>query len=365
MVGIQRLNGNGLVMMDLSVLNWLKIQSSPFINTVKAGVLTTDSNYIHFPHLKNAQETWDHALYVASEVTKMFPKPIVLEFEEEIYFWFFILSKKRYMYRKCLRDGVVDKKIGKKGVLLARRDNSKFVRDIYEKVVSMLADQESMDNIQYFVIQKLNEVCSGINKIDDFVITKSVGDINGFQMQRFTNEKGVEKGMIGSYTVPILSKDPITRQEQLDRKDANNEKEYYLYCLPAQVQLAERMRERGSRVDTGTRLEYVITNPNKPNGKQYEKIESIDYVKKHGEYVKIDFLYYIKALMNPLDQVLDIAFQSEQKYTKGLIEQQYKLRNKTFRLVLEDIKKIRKPNFIFHTAKLKKPITVSNELKFV
>jgi DNA polymerase elongation subunit (family B) len=324
-----------------------------------------NSNYIHFPHLKNAQETWDHALYVASEVTKMFPKPIVLEFEEEIYYWFFILSKKRYMYRKCLRDGVVDKKIGKKGVLLARRDNSKFVRDIYEKVVSMLADQDSMDNIQYYVIQKLNEVCSGLNHIDDFVITKAVGDINGFQIQRFTNEKGVEKAMIGNYTVPILSKDPVTRQDQLDRKDATNEKEYYLYCLPAQVQLAERMRERGSRVDTGTRLEYVITNPNKPNGKQYEKIESIDYVKKHGEYVKIDFLYYIKALMNPLDQVLDIAFQSEKKFGKGLIEQQYKLRNKTFRLVIDDIKKIRKPNFIFHTAKRKKPITVSNEPKLL
>jgi hypothetical protein len=98
MVGIQRLNGNGLVVMDLSVLNWLKIQSSPFINTVKTGVLTTDSNYIHFPHLKNAQETWDHALYVASEVTKMFPKPIVLEFEEEIYYWFFILSKVKKEY---------------------------------------------------------------------------------------------------------------------------------------------------------------------------------------------------------------------------------------------------------------------------
>ena len=85
-----------------------------------------NSNYIHFPHLTTAQETWDHAIYVAKEITKLFPPPIDLEFEQEIYSFFFILSKKRYMYRKCLRDGVVETKIGKKGVLLARRDNSKF-----------------------------------------------------------------------------------------------------------------------------------------------------------------------------------------------------------------------------------------------
>ena len=107
----------------------------------------TDSNYIYFPHLKNAQETWDYAIEVADEVTKLFPPPIKLEFEEEIYAFFFILSKKRYMYRKCLRDGVIDQKIGKKGVLLARRDNSKFVRDVYEGVIGMIADNKSMDDI--------------------------------------------------------------------------------------------------------------------------------------------------------------------------------------------------------------------------
>ena len=30
-----------------------------------------NSNYIHFPHLITAQETWDHAIYVAKEITKL------------------------------------------------------------------------------------------------------------------------------------------------------------------------------------------------------------------------------------------------------------------------------------------------------
>jgi DNA polymerase elongation subunit (family B) len=36
----------------------------------------TDSNYIHFPKLKTAHESWDHAEMVAEQVSKLFPKPI-------------------------------------------------------------------------------------------------------------------------------------------------------------------------------------------------------------------------------------------------------------------------------------------------
>ena len=79
------------------------------------------------------------------------------------------------MYRKCLRDGVVDQKIGKKGVLLARRDNSKFVRDVYEGVIGMIADNNSMDDILFYVTNQINMMCSGCKDYRDFVITKSVG----------------------------------------------------------------------------------------------------------------------------------------------------------------------------------------------
>lgn len=38
----------------------------------------TDSNYINFPHLKTAEESWDYALKVSDEVSALFPKPINL-----------------------------------------------------------------------------------------------------------------------------------------------------------------------------------------------------------------------------------------------------------------------------------------------
>ena len=39
-------------------------------------VHNTDSNYVHFPNLKTAEESWKHAEMVAAEVTKLFPPPV-------------------------------------------------------------------------------------------------------------------------------------------------------------------------------------------------------------------------------------------------------------------------------------------------
>jgi DNA polymerase elongation subunit (family B) len=178
------------------------------ITTTYKGTLVygdTDSNYITFPHLKTAEETWDYAIDVAAKISKMFPKPIKLEFEEAIYSFFFILTKKRYMYQKCLRDGIIDTKIGKKGVLLARRDNSKFVRDVYEGVISRIADDMSRDEIVYWVLQNINGMFSGCKPHSDFIVTKAVGDSGGLKAESFTNEKGVKKAKVGDYTVPALS----------------------------------------------------------------------------------------------------------------------------------------------------------------
>ena len=308
----------------------------------------TDSNYIQFPHLTNAKETWDYAIEVADKITKLFPPPICLEFEEEIYAFFLILSKKRYMYRKCLRDGVVDDKIGKKGVLLARRDNSKFVRDVYEGVVGMIASHKESSDILYFVLGQINQMCSGSKPYTDFTITKSIGNHGGLIAQEIRNEKGVKKAKVGDYTVPILSRDKAEREAQMKKKKAETPQDFYLLCLPAQVQLAERMRRRGKRVDPGTRLEYVVTNPEKHTAKQYEKIESAEYMSRHRDIIHIDYMYYLKALVNPLDQVLDVAFKDEEGFKAGFTMAQYKYRWKIRGKMLQEIKSLSAPKLVFH-----------------
>jgi DNA polymerase elongation subunit (family B) len=257
----------------------------------------TDSCYVTFPHLQSVTETWDYAIKVADGVTnwiengqRVFPQPIKLEFENTIYERFLILSKKRYMYQEIDRDGNLNKKIGKKGVILARRDNSQVVRSLYEQVTSMIFDRKT-DDLYEYVNAYVRDIYD--NKLDykNYVITKSVGDSDG----SIDNETG----RMGDYKVKEL---PMNQEERKTVLKNKSEKEYYISCMPAQVQLAERMKRRGVPVDAGSRIEYVVTK--KPGAVTLgQKIEDYDYFKRHASVLNIDPKYYVQAMINPLDQI--------------------------------------------------------------
>ena len=311
----------------------------------------TDSNYIVFPHLETAAENWDHALHVATEVTKMFPAPICLEFENEIYWRFFILTKKRYMYKKCMRDGVVDEKIGKKGVLLARRDNSMFIRNAYETLIMMVFNRKTREEILFYIIDIINKLCSHFYSYKDFIVTKSIGSHGGGQVVPFINEKGQKKGKMGDYTVPLLSTEPKERERQFKLKNCNNAKDYYTHCLPAVVQLAERMRQRGQRVDPGTRLEYVISDQGGHKAKQYVKVEDAIYFSQHSSVLKLDYMYYMKLMANPFDDVLNVIYNvddgSKNAFQKDFVLKQYKFRLNVRTKVLNELKDLIAPTVTF------------------
>ena len=311
----------------------------------------TDSNYITFPHLKNSEESWDYALKVSKEVSALFPPPIYLEFEQAIYAQFFILTKKRYMYRACGRDGVIDKKIGKKGVLLARRDNSLLIRLIYEKLISMIFDKIPRDDVLYYILEELNRICSNSVPHKEYVITKSVGDVNNMNISdSYKDEKGKFKVKVGNYIVPLLPKNAKEKEKEMLKKEAVDEIDYYRKCLPAVVQLAEKMRSRGQRVDVGTRLEYVIVDVGK-NKKQYEKIDNIDYFLQHNDILRIDFLDYVKLMINPIDDLLNVAFQKNiqdgYRFKKDFLLEQYKFRSITRKKVLDELKALFSPTLVF------------------
>jgi DNA polymerase elongation subunit (family B) len=287
-------------------------------------VKNTDSNYVNFPHLKTAQECWDYSIKVAKEVSKKFPPPMSLAYEEKIYWTFFILTKKRYMSLACERDGVLDTKISKKGVLLQRRDNSNFVRNVYGDVVMMIFQTKTKEEIVSYILDKLNELCGGVFKPSEFVITKSVGDTGDLQIREVEDEekkKIVYK--VGDYKVKPLPENKTQREKQFKLKECEDEKTYYLRCLPAQAQLAEKMRNRGQLVSAGSRIEYLITTTGGHTAKQYTKVESIEYFEKHSGVLSIDYLYYLKQLANPLDQILYIMYG--ESYKTFTLEQ-YKLR---------------------------------------
>lgn len=313
-------------------------------------VHNTDSCYMRFPHLDEApaSELWDYSINVAQEVTKLYPESMTLEFEDVIYWVFLILTKKRYMSLPCDRDGNVSQNISKKGVLLARRDNSKFVRDVYADIIMQIFHRRTKDDVIYDLIQYTNQLFQYNTPIKTFVITKSVGDTGSFFGCTNVNDvikkehSKSAKGHIGQYKVTLLDKKK--RVQQLKLKNATTDIEFYERSLPACVQLALKMMRRGQRVDPGTRLEYVITTDGSiqsyTKAKQWEKIEALDYYKDHSDILRLDPIYYLNALAKPVDEVMKIIYKVD-----GILKQQSKLRVQKIKIHNELLKHT-KPKFV-------------------
>lgn len=251
----------------------------------------TDSNYVQFPHIEES-DLWDSAIKIAKKVSEFFPKTMKLEFEEKIYKQFIMLGKKKYIFNEL--DSNL--KIGYKGVVLARRDNPKIVRDLYLECASKIFLKLHEIDILYFLIERL---CTLAIKCapEDFVLTKAVGSLG--------TEYNHNDGRLGNYKVKALPFDEDCRYEVLGGKD---ELDYYHGQLPAHMQLVARMAKRGVPVSTGTRLEFVVLDNSGP--KLRDKVEEFDYFKLNSKILKLDYDYYIKCMINPIDQLLNIVFRN-------------------------------------------------------
>jgi DNA polymerase elongation subunit (family B) len=312
----------------------------------------TDSNYVTFDGVvdKNVKvgteqfsiemsKLWNHAVDIAKEISLKFPDPITLEFENAIYFKFLILTKKRYIYYSCGEDGTVSKdgkgkpKMGKRGVVLSRRDNCKFMKDVYSSVIDEIFDETESNEILNGVVKKTLDLYTrqieygGSTEKDDavflkdLVVTKSVGDYGGetctFKPIMGKNDKGEDKWKIGNYVVPLITEDTIQSEGTNGMPMTEEEiKEWYLERLPGQVQLEIKVRRRGHAKEEGQRLSYVVTDIGY-KGKQSEKIEAVDYFKAHSKVLKIDYGYYVERLVEPLDQVFQAVFYETENYRQS------------------------------------------------
>lgn len=209
------------------------------------------------------------------------------------------------LYQEIDRDGSLNKKVGKKGVILARRDNSQLVRSVYEKVTAMVFDGNSRDEIYDYVDKYIEQIYNNALQYKDYVITKSVGDSEG----------DVDEGSrMGDYKVKPL---PTNSQDKKKVLNGRTDKEYYISCCPAQVQLAERMKNRGVPVDAGSLIEYVVTKKQRAITLG-QTIEDYEYFVRHSSALKIDPKYYVEAMINPLDQIFNTMGYGE--ITKELHE---------------------------------------------
>ncbi|ABF82150.1 hypothetical protein MIV120R [Invertebrate iridescent virus 3] len=310
----------------------------------------TDSNYVSFNHKNmSMSELWDYAIRVADEISQQFPPPIKLEFEEAIYSKFLILTKKRYLYQTALRDGTIKKEIGKRGVVLNRRDNSGFIRKIYQNMVDSIFNHVAGEgrDLKSVVLDVVTaDICALFNHqfpVDDFVITKSTGNYGDLQPENFVNEKGVPRAMLGQYNVPCLTSQ-VREEERIETEE--QEQNWYLDKLPAHIQLLEKIRRRGQMKNEGGRLEYVIVETNSLKDKQSTKIETLPYYTKNRGILKLDYLYYLHRCINPLDQILKVVFDLD-----DFVKRQYKAREAKKKVTLE-LGELFRPNFIIEKSQL-------------
>ena len=155
---------------------------------------------------------------------------------------------------------------------------------------------------------------------------------------------------MGDYTVPLLPSEPDKREKQFKLKNCSNSADYYTKCLPAQVQLSIKMKERGQIVDTGSRLEYVIIE-RLQSKKQYEKIEDSVYYNNHNDVLSLDYMYYMGLSTNPIDQILNVVYfnknnEDKYKFTKNFMLDQFKIRKNRLKL-LQQLKTLFTPTIIF------------------
>ena len=251
----------------------------------------TDSCYINFPQFKDekdAQDCYDFCINVENEMLSLFPRPMKLAYEDKIYWRFFILSKKRYMALQCDSKGKISDKIFKRGVVLTRRDNSKLLKKIYSELIMKIFRKDEKEEVLEYVRKSMTAMFEFTYKSEDFVITKSIGDIE-------------------DYKIRDLPEDEKKRAKRL--KELNcEEKDYKTKSLPSHIQLAEKMKTRGKKVEPGTRLEHVIIDNFDINARLFDKLESWDYFKENSSILRLDFYYYLKNFINPLDQVLETAY---------------------------------------------------------
>lgn len=296
----------------------------------------TDSNYVQFSRFLTTHELWEYAESIQQEMLDegIFPEPMMLQFEDKVYEPFLILTKKRYIYKQLKRDGTQTTELGSKGSQMSRRDNSVLLRNLYADVAEWIFQGRNRSDILNDVLTAIIGICTFQYNRDLYVITKKVGDLEDYKK--------------------YVPEDSVRRQEKLAELGLNEEtyaltikskgmtpEQYERSVLPAQVQLAEKMRSRGCQVDVGDRVAYVVVEGTGLERTLGERLEDDSYQRMFSDIVKLDYLYYIKSMINPLDEIISIALKET-----DFVMKLYKNMERKRQLV-GDIKNLFKPRLVF------------------
>lgn len=226
--------------------------------------------------------------------------PIELEFEN-LYGRYLLLTKKRYFAYSVNKKGDL-LGITKKGIVLTRRDNCKYLRDTYEATIKGIVDDLREQDVMYRLYDRIQMLFTRQISHEHLIIYMGVKNIINY-----AESKKTKKGRTVISQVPI-DKFGVMIEDVVGPLDPR-----LVYRNLPQVLLALKMMRRGEEIPPNTRLEflYLLT---KGATHQGEKAEDYTYYKEHKEIenLKPDNLHYIeKQLTMPITELLTVKFKKE------------------------------------------------------
>ena len=294
-------------------------------------VKNTDSIYCHFPKFLDSKNVWNKAKFTEEAFVELFPKPMKLLFEEKIYKDFLILSKKRYMAYTCSEDGILDKDMTIRGVLLARRDNCLFIRKLYEVMVRQIMEgcnfEQLLEIYNSSILSLVQRLGTQDNDINQYVVSKLLNE--DYKIKELPTDKTKLQKRLSDLHIRYndneitdILKKINTRKSVVDVAELENLSiswldEYKLKSKPAHFQLSHKLEIRGTPVNSGSRIEFIIIQHfTDPNGKLFNKYEDPDFFMEHRDILRLDYLYYIKNSFTPIDQLFNVVFQLKESDNK-------------------------------------------------
>lgn len=240
---------------------------------------------------------------------------------ENMYHPMLQIQKKLYCAQPVNSDGLPFRKDGSriplsiKGLLSARRDNSKLARTAYNTVVNAAMDRKDLT----FAIQSFFDVIQGMltRRVPDthFIVYTSVKTIINYATKnddkKFVDKSGkvFQVNTISKGINVVIDERGKEHHEEITEPDPLDPRLVYKVL---QARLALKMIRRGDDVPPNTRLEYIISECD--SKRMGDRVEDYTYYRENrtGRHkIVIDKLEYLSKLVDSVQDVINCAYPSE------------------------------------------------------
>ena len=313
-------------------------------------VHNTDSIYVKFFTNYTGQEHMNEVFRLsevaAESCSKLFKKPIDLEFEKVM--WPFILfSKKRYACVIWTNEHKHDY-IDYKGIQVVRRDNCPLIKEkskrIFETILLDRNIPKSIEMAREYIVNLLE----GNYPIKELIISKSLKGYGSYEFDKQIICKECGK----KWYTEQLEKDKVKKVYRIPMNDKKtlsenirifiSEDQYCFSCKKktefrgnianiAHVALARKMEARDpyNCPVPGERVPYVFKKVNTKNPRQFEMVEDPEYLIQNC--IPIDYNYYFEhQLKSALDTIFEPILKDKLTETlySGIIKEKEKKKSK-------------------------------------